>query len=870
MFQQPIPLDMYSGYTGPQMMQQFPSASPMSSRHGTPAIDPRKQAMLLSQLQQLQHNQTRLDEMMAHSGAMPQLFNQNTTMQAPSYSQPFTMPTGAPPRSAADKALRVKLNTKPENSKVKTGYMEIIMNGVPHRAYLESAQSVFKGNAHIYLCDSNGNALTQSEPLISFSLGSLGNLKVVLADKTLSLQDGDDAALLTTRTALDAQEWGAFLTASPLANKLTVREGARPPPTPPVMRAASYRSPRLGSRGRTDGGSEVLLARPSVSKDDRSDLPTHSENEEEGDANVKIIVEPRKTQLVLDQEEYASVCALKERIEGKIKHNSEAYCIALWEKEKTVVGECRKFRGRERRRVRAAYDKLQERLQAKYVLPAERIEESVKLNDWLTEQLAGINRLSGRREERAELEFEKFREMEYSRLCKTNLKLDAQLGSVIAKRDRVAARLGMQDPVLPSVHFQAAEDARRWERQEYLISILAQEADPKDIKLFLPDESLEKPDFKKIMAGDKVVVGTGEQEEVRLIVIPQSLVLDRPFSLPHPEGTTVKFHKYKSNRPPELDPVLLLGLDPTKLTNKQRATITRMRLLMGQGKGRTDEDRNDTSFCANIIQRAWRACVRRREVAAKLAEIRAARDRTKYLITKVQSIVRGRRGRRYCIWLMRRKLALAENMALFTIKLHLIMYAARWRRKRHYHEGVMEQCLERCLARRQKLILLRRKQAVDRSQIYRLAPPASRSKAVALVSGEAEITQLAAGEAHRHHAPEGMTDMLLNHALNKVDERMRHGDIMTAIRSRVLKKGHGLKRLLDGFVSMEGAARGLLAHHDDQNLTSAGRTVRTGGVSLEQLRGDELRHRAVEHFIALKQREKVKWLENIEETEQSP
>ena len=44
--------------------------TPVSSRQGTPVIDPRKQAMLLNQLRQLQDNQQHLDQMMSKAGAM--------------------------------------------------------------------------------------------------------------------------------------------------------------------------------------------------------------------------------------------------------------------------------------------------------------------------------------------------------------------------------------------------------------------------------------------------------------------------------------------------------------------------------------------------------------------------------------------------------------------------------------------------------------------------------------------------------------------------------------------------------------------------------------------------------------------------------
>ena len=75
------------------------------------------------------------------------------------------------------------------------------------------------------------------------------------------------------------------------------------------------------------------------------------------------------------------------------------------------------------------------------MLPSDRLGEEKKLNLWLEDQLRGIDKLAGRREERAEADYTRYREIEYARLVKGNNKQDAVLRVAVRKRDKLAAKV---------------------------------------------------------------------------------------------------------------------------------------------------------------------------------------------------------------------------------------------------------------------------------------------------------------------------------------------------------------------------------------------------------------------------------------------
>ena len=917
--------------------------TPLSSRQTTPVLDPQRRALLLGQLRQLQQNQQHLDHMMvqagAHPGAHPAGLN--------GYGYGNSIPPLRPPGGFFGGGAAVRptvMVPKAEPHKSKAGRIEMIMNGAPHRAYLEAAQTVFKGEANLYLCDDADQPL-MSSPVISFSLGSVGNLKVIVADKSLSLMDGDDAALLTAVSAAEALEWGEFLTASPMANRLVVRAAPKAPPTPPTRKTGNYRSPRLDSRGQQQRAGSAGLTGTGRAEERVAESTTLHEHPADGDDAAHFSDEQKaepesnvkaKTQEEQRREAYQALCARATNIESRIRANSEGYCKALWDKEKAIVADCRAFRAKERRRVKAGYDRLTERLQAKEILPSERLEEEAKLNDWLSDQLAGINRIAARREERGEGEYEKFRDLEYSKLVKANEKLESTLRDVLVKRHLAAVLLGVADH---DSKREADIEARRWEKTECLSSHLAQELDPKEIKVLLVDAWQKRviPHGSKIMAGDRLVVvdtdtgtaagkGTAgsEQEEWRVVVVPEALVLDRPFSYPHAEGATVKIFRARDNAQLAMEEASMskLGMQANKMTKQQKSAVTNLRLLMKDH----DVKHNhfaflDPLFCTRVIQRNYRAYLHRKAEHLR----RSARDRTLYLITKVQAIVRGRRDRRLSIALMKQTIQLAENMASFTLRLHFVMYLARWRRKRAYYKRVDKECLAACLRRRQELISLRKVQAVHQSVgfLRLLASPValsgsgagsgSRAGAASAGSGSGGATTAAAvsvtaaaaaavpaktvpvlgpvsklplslmaaggGPPSAGHAvPSGFTDARLHAAVHQREEKLRNGGLFSALAA----PGRGLRRLLGGGATTGSgvlSAAAQHAHGTSQGLSNGNAPVhaaaqaaqavharahaRSHGRSVEQLQSEEMRQRAVAHFVALKEEERARRLSSL-------
>ena len=460
---------------------QFPGASAASgSRQGTPAIDPRKQAMFLAQLQALQANQVMLDDVMSRGVALPPSLTGGaaTSLLWPAVQQ-----------QQQQQQQQHQQQQQQQKTSVKRGKLELVVNGVAQSAFMEASQTVFKGECSVYLCDASGTPIISSPPVAGFSLGSLGNLKVTVAGKTLSLCDGDDAALLQASTPEEALNWGRFLTTSPLSNKLVVRETPatpltmRPPSSSSAASSSSARKPPAAHRrllvvpsgagteeqkGDEEQGEEAAVGEAAAAKSkSNAKLPAQAQGKGKGRAAAG--TEADEDSSSAPPPPAAALATATNRvaqIEGRIRKVAEEYCRALWEREKTVVTECRQYRSRERKRVKAGYESLSDRLQTKVMLPSERTEEEAKLNAWLAEQLSVINKMAARREERAEADYERFRDAQYATLVKRQGKLQ----SALQQASRQLAALCTTGPAGAEAAAQAPslDDARRFERHEYL------------------------------------------------------------------------------------------------------------------------------------------------------------------------------------------------------------------------------------------------------------------------------------------------------------------------------------------------------------------------------------------------------------------
>ena len=276
--------------------------------------------------------------------------------------------------SVIDRATSFALKERP---KAKTGPCELLISGQPQAACMEARQTVFKGQVDIYLADTAGQAI-KSESLATFLLGGQGHLQVTVNGPRLGLQDGDTGALVNLRTPEEALEWATFLTSSPLAQQPIVRS-PRPPSTGQPRSKVSVSGLRKGpgSRGTTPAtnpnqAEHVLFAtnpnqadssqahnlqtsppHPASTPTPNPPKPSRTETDRAQQQ------EKEESDIRKDQEAYAQLNAKITEIEGRIKHNAEHYASVLWDKEKVVVAECRVFRAKERKRVRAGYERLQ-------------------------------------------------------------------------------------------------------------------------------------------------------------------------------------------------------------------------------------------------------------------------------------------------------------------------------------------------------------------------------------------------------------------------------------------------------------------------------------------------------------------------------
>ena len=829
------------------------------------------------------------------------------------------------------------------------------MNGVAQSAFMEASQTVFKGECSVYLCDASGTPIISSPPVAGFSLGSLGNLKVTVAGKTLSLCDGDDAALLQASTSEEALNWGRFLTTSPLSNKLVVRETPatpltmRPPSSSSAASSSSARKPPAAHRrllvvpsgagteeqkGDEEQGEEAAVGEAAAAKSkSNAKPPAQAQGKGKGRAAAGTEADEDSSSSSSSSAAAAAAAAAAlaaatnrvAQIEGRIRKVAEEYCRALWEREKTVVTECRQYRSRERKRVKAGYESLSDRLQTKVMLPSERTEEEAKLNAWLAEQLSVINKMAARREERAEADYERFRDAQYATLVKRQGKLQ----SALQQASRQLAALCTSGPAGAEAAAKAAslDDARRFERHEYRRALLGQDLDPKDIKLVLAQakaSGAEEEDLAKIAPpavmggrlastllspqgpageprdGDKIVIGgQGIEPETRvlLIVAGGALVLDRPVERAHPEGSWVRLFRSRANLQRDLDELAARGLGRERLSVEQQAVLMRVRLMIAATKRKwragassssssfpheaheyladhlhLHPDRVDTAASASIIQGGWRCAVRRRAMEDRFQKEAEKARREVEVVTRVQAVVRGRRGRRFAAWVMRRRLALAEKKAMKIIKEHLRVWVHRWRLRKTTHARLVSQCLGRGLQRRDELAAARRRQRVEQDQSYNVVAPSAVSSNRPGRAGRGLV-----GAHVTHSAPAGITEALAMHALSRVDERMRHGRIFSALTAKLLPQGlpqglqgaggaralggagagagaGGLGRLLAG--TLQAGAEAVEAAAGTNRSQPKPPAPQAQARSVEAMKGEAMRRQAVRAFVQLKERER--------------
>ena len=395
----------------------------------------------------------------------------------------------------------------------------------------------------------------------------------------------------------------------------------------------------------------------------------------------------------------------------------------------------------------------------------------------------------------------------------------------------------------------------------------------------------------------------GAGPESRNLASPDHFVLDRPFTRASPAGTLVRLFRNKSNLPAtHLDPLILLGLKQSALTKRQRAILARMRYVMAKGH-RTKEDLENTDFCAKIIQKACRDYLHRRAAYEAMLPIRAAKARALQLITWVQAVVRGRRGRREVLVLMKRRIAVAEEFASFNLRMHMLMYICRFRRRKKAQLQDVVDCLAACLVRRAELVARRRREAITGLVLYGVARPGPPVMAVAGarvgLRGSADSPESAnvsnaaspglgsslysslsfsspALQPHTldphgthgsdMHAPLGITHALVAHALEELDERRRHGGLVKRIKRGLGGGAGGLSRLIqgvlqvhdgDGEVGLAGLGVGMGAGSSEYSAT--GRRGAAGGLaaSAVDVAAGAVRRRAVAQFVMLKEREQI-------------
>ena len=312
----------------------------------------------------------------------------------------------------------------------KAGHLWYSHKGIKQRCLLEASQTVFKGKANLYLLDDNGEPF-RSNPISIFSLGAIGDLWVTVAEKSLSLQDKNNSALLECDDYIEAEEWAEYLCASVLANKPILRtkrkilQDLHPPLTDPP----SFSSPRRKNVGH-NSFTEIVSAENELKYSHTSDQTL--------DENLVIDsyddIEMDLTKTILEMEE-------------KIKQNRESFDDKMKEKETEMVRECKLQYKEERKKAKSDIVALRKRLSTqKDVNPTQRKAEDKKIQLWLEQKFIKIEALSNKRLEATERMFGEFRIKEQERLQRINNKLSAKIKILMERQDKNKRMLSRKGP----------------------------------------------------------------------------------------------------------------------------------------------------------------------------------------------------------------------------------------------------------------------------------------------------------------------------------------------------------------------------------------------------------------------------------------
>jgi len=503
-------------------------------------------------------------------------------------------------------------------------------------------------------------------------------------------------------------------------------------------------------------------------------------------------------------------------LEAKLRTNTESFEKKVKQKEQELAKECKRLRAEDRKKVKADVALLRKKLKEKNDAEEEedrRSEEEMegeykRLEEWLEAQLKNIERVSSRREQVAEKEFIAFREKEAGRLKEVNNKINEKLLRAVNRKDRIG--LKVEKPVVFN------PDDR--------VIVKKKEPEPKSAGEGDDDEEEEDDDERENNEKEKGVDKA------------------KPIGGPPKKEKKAK----KAGEADEEDNESEQGEEIAAEKNGAKKKND----TGGQKKGKKNKfvkyyNPKTLKLMAKRIQNLWRAFSEKRKANIVLQPLRDARDFLWSMAKRIQKRWRGTRGRKRMALLLAEAIEEIKKVASKKIIFFLILVCARFKLRKKREAVIIKAVLRNCLKRRREIMVRNQRKAIETHAHYQVQSP---------------TFSVLSKQNPKGFAPRGITKMLNSKAQLEAEERMRLGAV---------------KPLLDGVsaahMSLTHAARFLLQFESNTERqfskdkdeavadTSKMKLLATPfSTSLEDMKANELRSKAVQNFIKIKNGEKLR------------